>query len=291
MASLKEVKNRINSVQSTLKITSAMKVVASAKLHRTEQAVASLERYVRELHAIVSTLGDKVGHGAIVSPLAEVHAVQHTAAVIAISSNSSLCGAFNSNAARELDATMQELTDEGYVDIIVYTIGDKISRAAQKRGYNINNYFSSIATNPDVQDISQFARRLAARYVSGRLDKVVFVGNRFYSVGRQTPEHHTILPFRFSVEGDAAPDRESDYIVEPDAQTLVEEMVPAIFRTSLYAMILNAETAEHAARTVAMQTASDNANTLLDELRISYNKRRQKAITDELADITQASNA
>lgn len=290
MASLKEIKSRISSVQSTLKITSAMKIVASAKLHRTEQTAVALNAYVTSLRTVLEALGDKASSIEISSPLTTPHEGRQVAAIVAIASNSSLCGAFNSNAAKELHNTMAELESEGYEEIIVYTLGDKITQAARKAGYNINEYYSSIAVQPDPDTILKLATMLSKRFISGKLDRAVFVGNKFISVGRQEPYHTDLLPFSFSIEETDAQDRDIDYIIEPDAKSILEEMVPSVFRTTLYSMILNAETAEHAARTVAMQTATDNAEDLLDELRLTYNKRRQKAITDELADITQAGN-
>lgn len=291
MASLKEIKTRIASVQNTLKITSAMKVVASAKLHRVQMVSTNFEQYSQLLKAIAASLyqGSELS---VTSPLTFSHEEDRAAAVVAISSDSSLCGAFNHNVIRQLEHQMEQLKKVGFASIKVYTVGEKITQAAIKAGYDVCSDFRSIASKPDYQKTSELAGILMKLYLDEKADRVCVVYNHFKSMGKQIPQQKTLIPFTLSelgVKGDNN-DKNTEYICEPALSQLLEEMTPSVFKVFLHELILDSITAEHAARTVAMQTATDNADDLLDELSLTYNKTRQKAITDELSDITQSIN-
>lgn len=288
MASLKEIKARIASVQSTLKITSAMKMVASAKLHKVQGVAASLAEYERRLADIAAAL---TAEPAVVasSPLSAEHEHPRRAIVVAFASDSSLCGAFNANATRELAREIEALRAEGFSEIEVWPAGEKIAQASLKAGYSVRMDFRRRGAMPAYDDAAEMARQLMERYLSGAVDRVRLVYNHFYSMGHQAPRSETFLPADFSKLGAsetaAAP---VDYIYEPDAARLLEALIPYTVRIRMYEVMLDSMTAEHAARMVAMQTATDNAQELLGDLTLTYNKRRQQAITDELADITQA---
>lgn len=291
MASLKEIKTRIASVQNTLKITSAMKVVASAKLHRVQMVSSNFEQYSELLKAIAASLyrGSEVS---VTSELTFTHENDNNAVVVAISSDSSLCGAFNHNVFRQLTHQMEQLQRVGYASIKVYTIGEKITQSAVKAGYDVCRDYISLASKPDYEATSEFAEFLMKLYLEEKADRVSIVYNHFKSMGKQIPQQKILLPFsllELGVKADSK-DEMAEYICEPELTELLSKMTPEIFKVFLHELILDSATAEHAARTVAMQTATDNADDLLDELSLTYNKTRQKAITDELSDITQTTN-
>ena len=289
MASLKEIKTRIQSVQGTLKITSAMKMIASAKLHRVQAMAQSLASYKSVLSQIAAAACADP-ELAVSSPLSAVHKERRHATVVAIASDSSLCGAFNHNAIRELEETVRSLRAEGFAAITVWPVGVKMSAAVRKAGYDCCTDYVRLGSALDYGKSADCAARLIDDYTSGRTDRVVLVYNHFYSMGHQGPLHSTMMPMSADMlaEGGNAGGMVADYIFEPSPEEMLRALVPYALRIYFYEALTDSATAEHASRMIAMQTASDNAGELLDELSVTYNKRRQQAITDELADITQA---
>lgn len=285
MAALKEIKNRTASVRNTLKITSAMKMVASAKLHRTQAAAVALAEYERRLSDVLAALCATYGKECL-SPLAGPHEVQSSVLLVAVSSDGSLCGAFNANVAKMLAHQVALLRDEGYERVTVLPVGEKIAQEALKAGYEVDDRFRALAGHLSYEGAVLLADRLMQGYESGEYDRVVCVFNHFQSMGYQVPLAESYLPVPVA-DGDRT-ETAADYLCEPAPGRLLAELLPYTLRTRLYALLLDSVTAEYAARTVAMQTATDNATELLDELSLTYNKRRQQAITDELADITPA---
>ena len=293
MASLQDIKGRIASVQSTLKITSAMKMVASAKLHKTQNESVAFTGYSSRLSAMVSTLMAATA-GKVESPLMVPHGGRGKAIVVAMASDMSLCGAFNHNAVKLLESTVAGLFGKGsaccFESVEVIPVGNKMAAAAAKLGYDVKD------------DLEQevLGDYLIEEYLSGRADEVILLYHHFYSVGSQKPVCVQLLPFVFedsSASGRNAgesgkpavvPELRDDYIFEPSAQELLQQVVPYCVKTKVRAAILENTLSEHAARMVAMQTATDNAKELLDELRLNYNKQRQQAITAELADIASS---
>lgn len=276
MAALQDIKARIASVQSTLKITSAMKMVASAKLHKTQNESLAFNEYSGRLSAMVSTLLTATA-GKVESPLMCAHEGKGRAIVVAMASDMSLCGAFNHNAVRLLEDTMKKLREGGYERITVVPVGNKMVQAVAKLGYEVES-----SLTPD-----NLGDYLISEYVEGKADEVLLLYHHFLSVGSQKPVAQQLLPFAFEESGASAVS--DDYIFEPSAAELMNSVVPYCVKTKVRAAVLDNTISEHAARMVAMQTATDNAKELLDELKLTYNKRRQQAITDELADI--ASNS
>lgn len=287
MASLKEIKGRIGSVEGTLKITSAMKMVASAKLHKAQQAIEGMLPYDRQLHRIMTRMMSAATE--VASPLCAVHEHQQRVAVVCVASNSSLCGGYNSNATRHtvavIDAYKQQFPAEA---IDVYVIGRKLEHSLAKlKGFNLMREFVDKGDNPAFATAQALADRLMQDYVAGRIDEVKLVYMHFKNTASQVPTVDTFLPVPLNTtgqEGSAA-----GYVVEPSATEVMNVLIPDALRMKLFTMMLDAQAAEHAARVVAMQTATDNANDLLDELRIQYNKGRQSAITAELLDIVGGS--
>ena len=282
MASLKEIKGRIASVQSTLKITSAMKMVSSAKLHKVQGTAASFAEYESRLSAMVATLRSVAK---VSSPFTLSHASKKRAIIVALASDSSLCGGFNASAIKALNEAEKRLASEGYEEQTVIAIGEKMVAAATKAGCDMCRDFPTSIGDYTYADVARLADWLMAEYAAERVDRVEVVYHHFHSMGRQTPASDQLLPIKDDSLA-AAEATDVEYIFEPSVEELLASVVPYAVKTRMYEILLDNTTSEHAARTVAMQTASDNANDLLDELRLTYNKRRQQAITDELADIT-----
>ena len=289
MAALREIKERIGSVGSTLKTTSAMKMVASAKFHRVQggsQALVAYEKSLRETLRVLCADTSVQLH----SPYIEPRESCGRAIVVALSSDTSLCGAFNSQIIRAAQATVASLKQGGVESVSVWPIGEKMAQAAAKWGCEVCNDYRNISSQLSSNAAAAIAQRLMEEYESGRADKICIVYNHFHSMARQEPVEVLFLPFDISTMkgGDsAAAAVAGDYICEPTKEEIFAALMPYMLRCRMYALLLDSSTAEFAARTVAMQTATDNAQDLLDELKLGYNKQRQQAITAELADIAQ----
>ena len=281
MATLKETKARIASVRSTLKITSAMKLVASAKLRKAQQAAENCGEYERELASILDAIS--VAGGAIKAPALSEDAPQPKVALVALSSNSSLCGGFNNNVIKKAREVIAEIGSES---VELYAIGRKIADALAKTGLKSVRDYTELSAHPSYAEAASLADELVDGYMSGRFSKVVQVWNHFLSTSSQKPFVETYLPFERQ-EGDTGSVEEllAQYLVEPDLKALYSELLPKTLRLRIYSLLLDSAAAEHAARTVAMQTATDNGNEILEELTLEYNKGRQAKITAEILDL------
>ena len=329
MPTLKEIKGRIASVRSTLKITSAMKLVASAKLRRTQTAIENMRRYEQQLQAILSAVqpdGGVLAGGAFfqydrASLQSDRASLQPggASAIVAIASNSSLCGGFNA-------AAIAKLRSVRSAGDTVYSVGRKMADAMRKDGFPSPEDLSELSEHPSYTAAAQLFDRLAEDYRQGKVDRVLLVYTHFESTARQVPVVEVLLdkmaphlcqediahftPASSSVlvgpsVQPAAPvmpgsdvsvmpgtDQTSDSdwasvepIIEPSREELLKVLVPKVLRLKVYAALLDSAAAEHAARTVAMQTATDNAEDLLSELTLQYNKGRQQKITAEILDL------
>jgi len=323
MPSLKEIKGRIASVSSTLKITSAMKMVASAKLHKAQAAIGNMLPYEQRLSRILADLlssapvaGKTVGsssqetwenaHQSQPSPRQSAgrgpeglsappdeHIPQSLArreeqtdrtesvAVVAWSSNSSLCGGFNAAVIRKTLAVVKKWEQDG-AKVTVFSVGRKMADAMRKAGYPSPEDYTKLADTPSYEGAAALADTLIAAFDEGRFDRVELVYNHFHSTASQPTRHEVYLPFSVENIPEAAPE---DFIVEPSREDLIAQLVPTFQRLRIYTTLLDANAAEHAARTVAMQTATDNGNNLLQELTLEYNKSRQQKITSEILDL------
>ena len=354
MPSLKEIKGRINSISSTLAITSAMKMVAAAKLQKAQMAIQNMLPYERRLYSMLVDLmgamnisaaasedgsvrgsgsaergfdqsGDRLslsnrqdlaGMDGAYSLMAqrEVRKV----AIVAFASNSSLCGAFNSNVIREATAVINEYRASGLgdADITVYSVGRKMAEAMKKLGFPSPADFTKMSDSPSYDAASALAQELFDGFVSGRFDKVELVYNHYKSTSSQPTTRQTYLPLSLAdatadlqagkiadsaSESDTnrgaepvvrqnSPTTETpDLIVEPSKEELIATLLPKVVRLRVFTTLLDSTAAEHAARTVAMQLATDNGNDLLQELTLEYNKGRQQKITSEILDIVGGS--
>ena len=290
MPSLKEIKGRIGSVQSTLKITSAMKLVASAKLRKAQQTIEGMRPYERKLQGMLDHLvasGAKVS-GEYTRTPAE-GAPKQRIALVAFASNSSLCGAFNANAVR---LTLETIRSYGEADVTVYSIGRKMADSMRKAGHPSPADYQKLADKPSYAPAAELAEKLMADFLAGRLDRIDLVYNHFVSSGKQVPVRETLLPMTSVISSGAEGEVEKseiDYILEPSASALLVDLVPKSLRLKFYTALLDSNASEHAARTVAMQTATDNGEDLLQELTLQYNKSRQQKITSEILDLAGGS--
>ena len=318
MASLKEIKTRIASVQSTRKITSAMKMVASSKLHHAQNAIESMLPYEAMLEHILKTF--LVSTPDTDTPFDEERPVKRVALLV-FSSNSSLCGGFNANVIKLLQQTIDEYHAKGLTDkdIVIYPVGRKVFEAAKKRGYECVYPYPQLADKPNSEECRNIAKELGQKWLKGEFDKVEIIYHHFKSAGSQVLQRKNFLPIDLEEElnEDTVRDLSSnistkaaqdylkkkgqtgtqksnsetvtplndDFIIEPNLHTVLTSLVPKILHIMVYTALLDSNASEHAARMVAMQTATDNADDLLRSLNLQYNKSRQAAITSELLDI------
>lgn len=318
MPSLKEIKNRISSVNSTRKITSAMKMVASSKLHHAQVMIENMLPYETMLEHILKTFLASEADAKTV--LSEVRPVKNIALVV-YSSNSSLCGGFNANIIKMMMHVLDEFSYLGKDNVIIYPIGRKVAEKVEKLGYRSAGDFSGLADKPNVAQCIEIARELGKKFVDGEIDKVELIYHHFKSAGSQILTRKIFLPIDVESELDKNVVRDlktnivtrevqeylrrkqqeekkehkkvkplaDNFIVEPDMDSILSVLIPKLAHLMLYTALLDSNASEHAARMVAMQTATDNADELLRELSLLYNKSRQQAITNELLDIVGGS--
>lgn len=299
MPSLKEIKNRVASVNSTLKITSAMKMVAAAKLHKAQTAIGNMLPYQEMLYGMLGKLmtyrqAAMVGEEPLEEPQDVLYSYRpvHKVAIVAYSSNSSLCGGFNSSAIKHVTAIIDEYLASGLSaeDITVFSVGRKMADAMKKKGFVSPADYTHLADKPGYEEASKLATELVHGFMTGRFDKVELSYNHFRSTASQPPVRETYLPFAPVNDTEKTGNAESfDYIVEPDVDTILEELLPKVLMLKMYTVQLDTNAAEHAARTLAMQTATDNGNEILQELTLEYNKGRQQKITSEILDLVGGS--
>ena len=320
MPSLKEIKGRIASVNSTRKITSAMKMVASSKLHHAQVAIQNMLPYETMLeHILKSFLAAEAEAQTIYDQERPVKRV----AIVVFSSNSSLCGGFNANIIKMMQRTVDAYTEElGQGSVEIYPIGRKVAEKARKLGYTCCGDYASLVDHPHVQQCIEIAMELGEKFAKGEIDRVELIYHHFKSAGSQVLTNKQFLPI--DVESELERDHERDltsniatkkaqdylkknrrqkaerqegevvplndnFIVEPDMNTVLSQLIPKLAHLMLYTALLDNVASEHAARMVAMQTATDNADELLRQLNLQYNKSRQQAITSELLDIVGGS--
>lgn len=283
MASLKEVKGRITSVNSTRKITSAMKMVASSKLHKAQAAIESMFPYERRLNHILSSFLSMEPE--IDSPFIAIRPAVRVAVVV-FSSNTSLCGGFNANIIKHLVVILDEYKHLGMENVLLYPVGRKVAEAIKKLGFKAEGDFQQMADKPSYAESSDLAVRLMRLYQEKKIDKVELLYNHFRSTALQILTRETYLPIELGLSSNKGKNGEMlDFIIEPSPEVVMAELIPKVLRMKMYTVILDSNAAEHAARTMAMQIATDNANDLLQDLTVAYNKSRQQAITNELLDI------
>ena len=280
-------------MSSTLKITSAMKMVSSAKLRSTQKAMGNMVPYESQLSEILYSLLSSGGSHTEYSSQREVRNV----ALVCFSSNSTLCGAFNSNVIRSALSVVKEYASQG-IGVTVYSIGRRMADAMARAGYPSPSDYSAVSSHPSYDAAAALGKSLSEDFLSGRFDKVEFIYNHYKSASSQQLRRDVYLPFSApeepgtpteAPEGTVYQTFPRDYIIEPDRESLIAELLPKVLKLKVYTVLLDAAAAEHAARVMAMQTATDNANGLLVTLTLEYNKSRQQKITSEILDIVGGS--
>lgn len=322
MPSLKEIKSRIASVNSTRKITSAMKMVASSKLHHAQTAIENMLPYENMLEHILKTF--LVSAPDVELPFDQERPVKKVALIV-FSSNSSLCGGFNANIIKTMLHAIDEYRKQGLTndDIIIYPIGRKVEEKVRKLGLRSAGSFVHLADKPNSAQCRDISVEAGTMFLEGKVDKVELIYHHFKSAGSQVLTRRTFLPIDLHDDVGANNDRDlssnlatkksqeylknrnkqeeereqatvkplnDNFLVEPDLKTVLTELVPKELHLMVYTALLDSNASEHAARMVAMQTATDNADELLRELNLQYNKSRQAAITSELLDIVGGSS-
>lgn len=295
MASLKEVKTRIASVQSTRKITSAMKMVASSKLHRAQQAIESMRPYEQQLTHIMSAFVAGM-EGELDTPYAGEREVKRVAIVL-YTSNSSLCGGFNANVIKAFNHKVDSYQKAGVEIVRVYPLGKKAADAVRKAGFAITADYSHLLDHPAYRPAADIASEIMDLYAQKKIDRADLIYHHFKSAGSQILTEEEFLPVRLNVATSTPSQANSasetqwklDYIVEPSKEEVLMRLVPKSLHLKLFTALLDSLASEHAARVIAMQVATDNADDLLRELTLTYNKTRQQAITAELLDIVGGS--
>ena len=283
MANLKEIRNRIASIGSTMQITSAMKMVSAAKLKKAQDAITAMRPYSSKLTELLQNLSATLDSdaGGAYSKQREVSKVL----LVVVTSNRGLCGGFNSSVIKE---TVQNIT-ANYQDIHVdlLTIGKKGNDILSK-SYPVIDARNDIYDELTFEKVAEVAEKIMHLYVDGTYDKIEIIYNRFKNAATQIPQVEQFLPIK-PLEGDT--NASADYIFEPSKEKIVLELIPKSLKTQLYKAVRDSFAAEHGARMTAMHKATDNATELRDELKLTYNKARQAAITNEILEIVGGAEA
>jgi ATP synthase F1, gamma subunit len=234
----------------------------------------------------------------IESPYIKAREVKRVA-IVAFSSNTSLCGAFNANVIKMLLQTVGEFRTLGQDNILIFPVGKKVDEAAKRLGFQPQETSATLSDKPSYQEASELAHRLMKMYIAGEIDRVELIYHHFKSMGVQILLRETYLPIDLThlVDGEEKEKEEevqggeiaNDYIIEPSAEELIANLIPTVLSQKLFTAAVDSNASEHAARTLAMQVATDNANELIQDLTKQYNKSRQQAITNELLDIVGGS--
>jgi F-type H+-transporting ATPase subunit gamma len=284
MANLKEIRNRITSIKSTMQITSAMKMVSAAKLKKAQDAITAMRPYSSKLTELLQNLSATLDSdaGGAYATQREVSKVL----LVAITSNRGLCGGFNSSITKRVVRTIEENYSGTSVDI--FSIGKKGGDVLSK-AHNVVASRNELFDDLTFDHVALVAEELMEMYVDGAYDKIEIVYNQFKNAATQIPQLEQFLPIKPIEGGDA--NVNSDYIFEPSKEEIVEALIPKSLKTQLYKALRDSFASEHGARMTAMHKATDNATDLRDDLLLTYNKARQAAITNEILEIVGGAEA
>ena len=285
MATLRDIKNRIGSVQSTRQITRTMEMVATAKIRKAQERIESARPYALSMMEVlgnVARFAKGAGH-----PLLLEHETRKRAVIICVTSDRGMCGAFNSNILRMTEAFVREQRAAG-VEVDVIAVGKKAGAYFRYRGIEPLAAYRDISDKPTFLDAKSIALHAIGPYAAGDLDLVVVAFNRFKNVAEQKPELHQLLPIERRVVDEAAKgatEIAAEYLFEPDPETVLEALLPTYVETLVYRALMESVASEQGARRTAMKSATDNATEMITTLTRSYNRARQAAITTEIAEI------
>ncbi len=285
MANLKEIRNRITSIKSTMQITSAMKMVSAAKLKKAQDAITAMRPYSSKLTELLQNLSATLDSdtGGAYSTQREVSKVL----LVVVTSNRGLCGGFNSSITKQVIKTVKEKYSDVEVDLLA--IGKKGGDVLSKQ-FNIVDSKNSIYDDLTFDNVAVIAEELMSLYSEGTYDRIEVLYNQFKNAATQIPQVEQFLPIK-PIEGGNAEAVNSDYIFEPSKEEIIEALIPKSLKTQLYKAIRDSFASEHGARMTAMHKATDNATELRDELLLTYNKARQAAITNEILEIVGGAEA
>jgi F-type H+-transporting ATPase subunit gamma len=288
MANLKEIRIRITSVESTKQITSAMKLVAASKLKRAQDAVTRMRPYANKLTEILQDLSAGADNdGNVYGEQRDIEKVL----LVPISSNRGLCGAFNANVVKRVNKLIEEDYASQYRsgDVDVLTIGRKVSEAFAKSDLNVIESHDEIWNDLNWENAIEIAESILDLFKEGEYDRIDLIYNQFKNAATQILTHEQFLPVK-PIESDDVK-VSNDYIMEPSKDVIVNELIPKTLKTQLYKALLDSHASEHGARMTAMHQATDNATELVKDLKLTYNKARQTAITNEIIEIVSGANA
>jgi len=283
MATAKEIKLRINSIKTTKQITSAMKLVSAAKLRKAQKDIWQIRPYANKFEEILKNVTSSLS--SYNNPFFEQREVEKVL-IIAISSNKGLCGAFNNNIAKKVIDLLNEKYLGKQVDLLI--IGKKAGEILEHKGYKIYKNFNYVLNKKRVSynEVSEIAQELLDYYVENKYDLIEIVYNKFKNAAVQIIAEEQFLPLE-KTEDDSI----SDYIFEPDKEYIVSYIIPKVLKVKFYKAFLDSLAAEHGARMTAMHKATDNANELLKEFILQYNKARQASITNQILEISSGAEA
>ncbi|MDC3104760.1 ATP synthase F1 subunit gamma [bacterium] len=283
MANLKEIRNRISSVGSTMQITSAMKMVSAAKLKRAQDAILQMRPYANKLTELLVNLSSSLdsAEGGEFSTERKISNVL----LVPITSNRGLCGGFNANIIKQ---TLSLINDYKHNNISILSIGKKSSEYFKNNNYNPISTHDEVFNNLNYEGIAQISEDIMQMYLDEKFDKVILVYNQFKNAATQNVMSENYLPVESPQEEDTTI---GDYIFEPEKTEIIEQLIPKSLKTQLFKAVLDSHASEHGARMTAMHKATDNASELKKDLTLSYNKARQAAITAEILEIVGGAEA
>jgi len=289
MPSLKEIRNRITSVTSTKKITSAMKMVSAAKLKKAQDSIFRVRPYSTKLFDMVSNL---VADKEIVQniPLAKTPSLLSNVTLVVFTANGSLCGTFNANAIKLAERAMMEYKEKNpEITFNRIVLGRHGHEHFVKKGINVAGPYRSVVDKPNREVLSVLADGLISSFIEEKTQRVEIIYNKFISAGIQQPIQEIILPFTAKIKENSR--FMPKFILEPDMNGLLSEIIPQAIKVKLFSALLESVASEHGARTTAMHIATENATDLIKQLSLQYNKARQAAITNEISEITTGAEA
>jgi F-type H+-transporting ATPase subunit gamma len=295
MATLREIRQRITGVKNTAKITSAMKMVAAAKMRRAQEAIFAARPYSEKLQEMLSLLA--VGLDDISDPLLEQRETVSSVAVIVISADRGLCGGFNSSVARATLYHLKNKLPEKYpnAQFHVLPVGKKSCDFLRKEDFPIIAEYPQVFARLDFVDAHAIAKTVMDGFISGEFDRVEIIGNEFRSVAKQEVTINQFLPIEPSTdvknENDTPEQTGTEYFFEPSQEEVLKALLPKHLNMQVWRMLLESNAAEQAARMMAMDNATVNAKSLIDDLTLRYNKARQAAITTEILEIVSGAEA
>jgi F-type H+-transporting ATPase subunit gamma len=289
---LKEVRNRIKSVQSTQQITKAMKMVSAAKLRRAQDAIIQMRPYARKLQEMLSNIVSNVESGDLGSNLGVERPVEKVLFIV-VTSDRGLCGAYNANVSKLAKATIEEKYAEQQRkgNVVIMGIGKKGCEFFQRRNFTVNTDFRETFHHLSFDAVQQIAQYAITAFSNKEFDAVELVYSEFKNAATQRFVVEKFLPIPKAAPATGQKVKKADFIFEPAKEELIAELMPKILNTQLFKAVLDANASEHGARMTAMDKASENANELLKTLKISYNRARQAAITTELTEIVSGAAA